>query len=767
MTTRFPLGRTGRELTTRNKVWVKPTDQMDLWLDTQGFYRKHTARDGSCLFRAVSEQMFLTQVFHLEVRRRCAEFVLRNSIVFEKSINNCTVKEYTEKIKNPHEWGGKLEIEAMSLMYRKDFIIYQEIGQSPENFTNHGYKDTILLCFSQERHYDSVYTKQHINNAAFCQSIVYDLLYKGVFELQEVDYAVNKMLRDKSARFQHQRDASSFLATGFALRLEMRDSVVNVKDLLNVGITPFPYKVAKSLDPDIYRNVEYDTWNDYRRSLRFGLTLWNNRELQVGVKCLVKIKPDRTCHAHIQEIQPNKGPVLVFVEELGEKLTVPYESLELLPQPTTPMLNIPLKQLRLMQDIKPSSNCDSESSHSEFEEELDVATPPIATAPWVRHGKQWSSEDINGRKTPKIKMFLSDLSKNSKKNKCGRSKSKEGESNRSNKNAPQPNNAAQHSPTVPEVSSTNSIDCCYKQEVMEYQETYENYHGYSFINQNDAIVIQEDNIQGTNPGETDHTVLAMENATAYFTPGDPNKNYQAMVAQRSVMQDCSDLPLSDLRTLRYFYNYGVDQYMRVNRVRPGPSCCANTNQGYVPEHVANPDVSPTTPDSTEPICSTGFFHPHPRPTSLVTNMGRRSVSSDSEGSQSSQRLAPRFESRVRPVYAMHPLPFEGLPIVQQCEVSSSTPMMQPNHIYPSPVTPYPAVPQPLPAQPVFYLPVECETYCPTNYLEYGVIDMTPTTVYPTVYSHPTFSPVYSPTYFPTDSFLYPNVIQPSQIPPNI
>lgn len=41
----------------RNKIWAKPTDQMDLWLDSQGYYRKHTAKDGSCLYRAISEQV--------------------------------------------------------------------------------------------------------------------------------------------------------------------------------------------------------------------------------------------------------------------------------------------------------------------------------------------------------------------------------------------------------------------------------------------------------------------------------------------------------------------------------------------------------------------------------------------------------------------------------------------------------------------------------------------------------------------------------------
>jgi len=52
--------------------------------------------------------------------------------------------------------------------------------------------------------------------------------------------------------------------------------------------------------------------------LKFG---WyrNNGEFQVGVKCLVKLNPERNFHAHIQEMSPDKGPVIVFVEELGEK----------------------------------------------------------------------------------------------------------------------------------------------------------------------------------------------------------------------------------------------------------------------------------------------------------------------------------------------------------------------------------------------------------------------------------------------------------------
>lgn len=53
--------------------------------------------------------------------------------------------------------------------------------------------------------------------------------------------------------------------------------------------------------------------------MRYGMYSWNNRELQVGAKCLVKFESNQIYHAHIQEMVPNKGPVLVFVEELGEK----------------------------------------------------------------------------------------------------------------------------------------------------------------------------------------------------------------------------------------------------------------------------------------------------------------------------------------------------------------------------------------------------------------------------------------------------------------
>jgi hypothetical protein len=40
------------------RTYPKTSGPMDQWLESQGYYRKHTARDGTCLFRAVSEQVW-------------------------------------------------------------------------------------------------------------------------------------------------------------------------------------------------------------------------------------------------------------------------------------------------------------------------------------------------------------------------------------------------------------------------------------------------------------------------------------------------------------------------------------------------------------------------------------------------------------------------------------------------------------------------------------------------------------------------------------
>lgn len=63
---------------------------MDVWLDGQGLYRKNTALDGTCLFRAVADQLFSYHVpnGHILLREECVKFMRENRHLFESKVSS-------------------------------------------------------------------------------------------------------------------------------------------------------------------------------------------------------------------------------------------------------------------------------------------------------------------------------------------------------------------------------------------------------------------------------------------------------------------------------------------------------------------------------------------------------------------------------------------------------------------------------------------------------------------------------------------------------
>ncbi|XP_025086428.1 uncharacterized protein LOC112559407 isoform X3 [Pomacea canaliculata] len=120
-------------------------------------------------------------------------------------------------------------------------------------------------------------------------------------------------------------------------------------------IPPLPYRIAKALDPFVYRNVELDIIHEEKREIKLKL---QGRGLYgvfcPGDKCQVHVEEGDVLsvyHAHVQEINEPSGPVVVYVEELGEKKTVPYSCLRPLPL-TLPKTGSDLQNL-LVAEIGP------------------------------------------------------------------------------------------------------------------------------------------------------------------------------------------------------------------------------------------------------------------------------------------------------------------------------------------------------------------------------------------------------------------------------
>ncbi|XP_048827016.1 OTU domain-containing protein 4 [Brienomyrus brachyistius] len=315
---------------------------MDEYLESKGFYRKKIAKDGSCLFRAVAEQVLYCQSRHTEVRAACVSYLRKNRTKYEAFVEG-NFAEYLEHLQDPQNWVGEVEISALALIYKHDFIIFQEPGKPPVHITENGFPDQVRLCFLNGNHYDSVYPKEFESKAALCQSILYELLYKRVCSMDGdlVDACLKGCAvtgRDigGECRSSEESDLDEDSALGSS---EVADysSVNSLRSANSTGSpkvqTPakshlpqaLSLSARKSLCPFVFRNVAYDVWlRSQRAQQKRDFRIAAGMQYAVGDKCKARLENSgRFYSAYVQEVSPNNGPVMVFIEELGKKHSVP------------------------------------------------------------------------------------------------------------------------------------------------------------------------------------------------------------------------------------------------------------------------------------------------------------------------------------------------------------------------------------------------------------------------------------------------------------
>ncbi|KAH8288191.1 hypothetical protein KR054_008321 [Drosophila jambulina] len=393
-------------------------DPYDQYLESRCLYRKHTARDASSLFRAIAEQMYDTQMLHYEVRLECVRFMTQKRRIFEKDIQG-DFDSYMIDMSKPKTYGSMTELRAMCCLYRRNVILFEPYNMGTSVIFNRRYSDNFRVFYNNENHFDSVYNVEYIEKAAISQSIAFKLLYKMLFKLPDVNFAVESMLHPHT--FEWDACNEEFDNKGYMIRLQASDgrkfqldlpeytncilenyklcnfhsiagsqsnsnsrrvgggrrdlklqpdhdssgNNVNgsndimhmcpnrlmscVRQLLDDGITPFPYKVAKSLDPFMYRNIEFDCWNDIRKEAKRYNAYANDYNFKVGAKCRVEMEHEwdlYTCH--IQKIFRDKTHCVVFVEKIGKMILVPYDSLHPLPPDEFRPWTLPYRYQRQM-----------------------------------------------------------------------------------------------------------------------------------------------------------------------------------------------------------------------------------------------------------------------------------------------------------------------------------------------------------------------------------------------------------------------------------
>ncbi|XP_059384458.1 OTU domain-containing protein 4-like [Carassius carassius] len=317
--------------------------RMDEYLRSLGLYRKKIAKDGSCLFRAVAEQVLNCQALHTEVRAACVNYLRQNRSNFEHFIEG-NFEKYLENLQDPQSWVGQVEITALAELYKHDFVIFQEPDQSPVSITEYGFTKKVRLCFLNGNHYDSVYPQSFEKSAAVCQSILYELLYDRVCGVERS--ALGSCMRGGKGREKlDSEECKSSEESGLEedefWSSEAREKPSNGKNVRppqrgrgrgqsrGRGRGHLSTKVQRSLNPALYRNVEYDVWlRSKRLQQQRDFCMAAGMQYSVGDKCKVQLN-NHYYNAYVQEVSPENGPVTVFIGELNKQETVPLLSLRL------------------------------------------------------------------------------------------------------------------------------------------------------------------------------------------------------------------------------------------------------------------------------------------------------------------------------------------------------------------------------------------------------------------------------------------------------
>ncbi|XP_062055532.1 OTU domain-containing protein 4 isoform X2 [Lepus europaeus] len=280
-------------------------------------------------------------------------------------------EEYLKRLENPQEWVGQVEISALSLMYRKDFIIYREPNVSPAQVTENNFPEKVLLCFSNGNHYDIVYPIKYKDSSAMCQSLLYELLYEKVFKADvskivmgldpsEVADGNNSEISDSEDDSCKRKTAND--VNGF----KPLSGDEHLKNNGNSTSLPLSRKVLKSLNPAVYRNVEYEIWLKSKQAQqKRDYSIAAGLQYEVGEKCQVRLDHNgKFPNADIQGVHSENGPVLV--EELGKKHAVKT----LKPPPPESWSTVSGKKMK-----KPST------SGQNFHSEMDYRGPKNASKP--------------------------------------------------------------------------------------------------------------------------------------------------------------------------------------------------------------------------------------------------------------------------------------------------------------------------------------------------------------------------------------------------
>jgi len=140
--------------------WIEKDRKFEQTMRKKGYIIKKTVEDGSCLFRAVADQIYGDQEMHASVRKHCMDYLQQNSEYFSQYLTE-DIHEYIARKRYLGVQGNHLEIQALSEMYNRPIHIYSYSAEPMNSFQglikNDGQISApIRLAYYRLCHYNSL-----------------------------------------------------------------------------------------------------------------------------------------------------------------------------------------------------------------------------------------------------------------------------------------------------------------------------------------------------------------------------------------------------------------------------------------------------------------------------------------------------------------------------------------------------------------------------------------------------------------------------------
>ncbi|PRP88253.1 hypothetical protein PROFUN_03362 [Planoprotostelium fungivorum] len=151
------------------------------YLRSAGLIRMQVPKDGSCMFRAFSHALFLSQRHYASLRAACVQYIDLNRDFFQPFIESYDfdVESYLIAMSRDTQWGGNIEVQALSMLLGRNVAIYS-LGQDRPSIVDNNFhnKPQVKLWHADGEHFDVLYNEKEVETMTFCQGIVFELFDK-------------------------------------------------------------------------------------------------------------------------------------------------------------------------------------------------------------------------------------------------------------------------------------------------------------------------------------------------------------------------------------------------------------------------------------------------------------------------------------------------------------------------------------------------------------------------------------------------------------